>query len=230
MTAKVTGAQSLQTIAANSACAKVNWKNRGSATVGYYEGLASAFGHAYCRLQKNPDFVAAKAPAGNADALAYLGIKATKGQDALIKTFTLLAGLGMRESSGCYSAGWDSSAGPETATEAEAGAWQASYNSHVADPELDTLFEEFQKDNSHCYLADFQDGKGCKNSQSIRGTGVGATFQSLEKSCPGFAAVYAAVGVRVLRNHWGPILRREVEYKIECENMFTTLASQITCK
>jgi hypothetical protein len=47
----------------------------------------------------------------------------------------------------------------------------------------------------------------------------GAAFQALCKSCPAFAVEAAAVGLRTIRRHWGPINRREAEIRPEAETL-----------
>src|SRR5260370_31011 len=52
------------------------------------------------------------------------------------------------------------------------------------------------------------------------GSGAGYEFQELCKSCPAFAVESCAVGLRNLRQHWGPIGRKEVELLQEADDMF----------
>jgi len=47
------------------------------------------------------------------------------------------------------------------------------------------------------------------------GSGDGAKFQEMCKSNPQFAADCAAIGVRAVRTHWGPINRREAQIRQE---------------
>jgi hypothetical protein len=54
------------------------------------------------------------------------------------------------------------------------------------------------------------------------GTGDGAMFQQLEKECPGFAAEYAAVMLRVQGGslgHYGPLRTKAAEILPECDAM-----------
>jgi len=48
-------------------------------------------------------------------------------------------------------------------------------------------------------------------------TAEGVALQQLCKMCPGFAVEAAAIGVRVLRSHWGPLNSRAAEIRPEAE-------------
>lgn len=149
------------------------------------------------------------------DALAAYGLNAT-----MLDTYTLLIGLGMRESSGKYCEGRDLSAGNVKSDEAEAGMFQASWNSSGADAELKMLFDQYSKDQSKCKLTLFAQGVTCKSHDAVNyGTGTGLAYQKLAKSCPAFAVDYAAVLVRVLKAHFGPINRKEAQIVPECRAM-----------
>lgn len=41
----------------------------------------------------------------------------------------------------------------------------------------------------------------------------------MTKECPAFAVEFAALGLRHLRRHWGPVTRCEVEFRPECNTM-----------
>lgn len=208
---------------ADSECAKYSWKDRGRAPAGYIQGLAETFRRSLCR---GDGFVGAKALGDtDHDALAWYGVSAS-----LVNDYTLLTGLGMRESSGNYGEGYDTSAGSETASEAEAGAWQFSYNSIGADASLRRLYEAYtQSIPDRCLLDVFKVGaKG--NRQNIVGSGEGATFQTFTKKCPAFAAEYAATLVRVLRKHFGPLNRKEAEFRPECQAIFQQIKDTTSCQ
>jgi hypothetical protein len=57
------------------------------------------------------------------------------------------------------------------------------------------------------------------------GSGEGAAFQALCKSCPAFAVEAAAVGLRTIRTHWGPITRREAEVRSEADSLLQQVQS-----
>ena len=135
----------------------------------------------------------------------------TAGADTLRHLFVLLIGLGMRESSGRYCEGRDTTADNVTADTAEAGLFQTSWNAHAASPMLPALFKEYS-DGRDGFVSVFHEGVACGHGDWANyGDGQGEEFQKLSKACPAFAAEFAALGLRVLRKHWGPINERAAE-------------------
>lgn len=184
------------------ACAKHSWKNRGVAPLSYFKEIATSYHKAYCSKQQFPKMGIDK------DALLYYGLP----QD-LISTYTLLIGLGLRESTGNWCSGRDSTANNLDAMTAEAGAFQSSYNSMRAHPTL--------KDISYFYMNNLDacgDTKP-KCSSANYGGGAGLDFQRLSKSCPQFTILYNAFLIRVLRKHFGPLNRKEAEFLPACKAM-----------
>jgi Ca2+-binding RTX toxin-like protein len=59
------------------------------------------------------------------------------------------------------------------------------------------------------------------------GTGDGAEFQRLIKACPEFAVKYAAVVLRHDRRYSGPINRKSVELRRECDDLFRSVQKLI---
>ena len=130
------------------------------------------------------------------------------GADTLRHLFVLLIGLGMRESSGRYCEGRDTTADNVTADTAEAGLFQTSWNAHVASAMLPALFTAYS-DGRDGFASVFSEGVTCGHGDWANyGDGQGEEFQKLSKACPAFAAEFAALGLRVLRKHWGPINAR----------------------
>jgi hypothetical protein len=227
----VSGLDKILQIASTSAIATYPWKNRGVAPHGYIKGMAMAFARVYCRL-KQGDAAAlemSKANSGNRrkDALAWYAQQfrqagmdnESAGPSTLRHLFVLLLGLGMRESSGKYCEGRDRTAGNTSADSAEAGMFQSSFNATSANPLLGQLFEQYLS-NSSCFAEIFKEGVRCRTSDLQNfGSGKGREFQRLSKECPAFAAEFAALGLRFFRTHWGPINRREVEIRPECNVM-----------
>jgi hypothetical protein len=147
----------------------------------------------------------------------------TAGENTLRSLYVLGMGLGMRESSGAYCEGWDTSAGSNRpSSAAEAGAFQVSYDSIGADPHLQKLYDEYQNSTSRCLLDVFKQGASCK-SQGILGSGAGAAFQVFNKKCPAFATEYAMTLLRVLRTHFGPINRREAQVIPKCDSLLKSV-------
>jgi peptidoglycan hydrolase-like protein with peptidoglycan-binding domain len=216
-------------LAGASDLARYPWHGRGVAPPGYIKGMAVAYAAVYAKWkqQDSSALVMAAANSGNSDvdALAWydaqfsaLGMSnAAAGADTLRHLFVLLIGLGMRESSGCYCEGRDTTAGNVSADTAEAGLFQQSWNSRFASPELPKLFATYSA-NPQGFLSIFKEGVPSKSTDNF-GSGDGAAFQALCKSCPEFAVEAAAVGLRTIRKHWGPINRQEAEIRPEADRL-----------
>lgn len=230
--------EQIKTIAGGSSCASYSWSGRGKAPAGYIKGMALTYARSYCRLKTSeaaPTALAKllSAAAGNSsvDALAHyssnfsnLSMNVTSaGAGPLRSLYTLGVGLGMRESSGKYCEGRDMSASNIAANTAEAGMFQTSYDSIGASAELKKLYAEYKADTSKCHLATFKQGVSSCGSSSIAGSGAGAEYQAFNKSCPAFAAEYAMIMLRVRRNHYGPINRKEAEVTTTCNSMLKSV-------
>ena len=226
-------------IAAQSEIARYAWKDRGVAPKGYIKGMALVYARVYCKLNTGDTAANEMAKAKSADdahdALAwYDPIFAAAGMDndnagvdTLRHLFVLLIGLGMRESSGRYCEGRDKSASNTTAETAEAGLFQTSFNARTASPLLPMLFTQYSE-NPSGFLDVFKEGVKCSAADLENfGSGDGAEFQRLSKACPAFAAEFAAVGLRHLRAHWGPINRRGTEVRPECDTMLRQVQAAV---
>ncbi len=220
----------ITSIAATSDIARHNWTGRGVAPAGYIKGMAVVYARVFCKLKAgDPAAVEmAKANTGDAsrDALAWydqqfrdLGMEnSADGPDTLRHLFTLLIGMGMRESSGKYCEGRDLSASNMTAETAEAGLFQTSFNARHASPLMSQLFTDYA--NKSDFLEIFQQGVHCSAASLENfGDGDGQEFQRLSKACPPFAAEFAAVGLRNVRKHWGTINSHASEVRPECDAM-----------
>lgn len=149
--------------------------------------------------------------------------------------YTLITGLGMRESSGEHCCGRDTSATNTSADTAEAGLFQTSYNSRVFSDELPLLFtywKEVKATNPHkCLLEVFSEGVTCSATNwENYGTGDGEEFQNLAKTCHAFAVEYVAVMLRVSggsKGHYGPLRRREAEVQTACDTMLLEIQQTI---
>jgi hypothetical protein len=146
------------------------------------------------------------------------------GIDTLRHLYALMLGSGMRESSGRHCEGRDQSATNTSSDTAEAGLFQTSWNAHSAsDPEFANLMAEYSSsvNKPTCYLSQFDDGVSCTSSEwSCYGSGDGYRFQLLCKECPAFAVETHGLTLRNLANHYGPIVRKEVELKSDADRMF----------
>lgn len=230
--------EQIKSIASNSSCADVSWKSRGRAPAGYIKGMALSYARSLCRIRGAGSlFPAAKilmspnSQNAKKDVLAYYkdilansGIHVNiTGKEPVEAVYTVGIGLGMRESSGKYCEGWDKAAGTNrSSAEAEAGPFQTSYNSISSSPELKRLYQEYQASPDRCMLSVFKEGVSCK-SQSVLGTGAGASYQAFSKTCPAFAAEYAMTLLRLLRTHFGPINRKEAQVVPACESLLRSV-------
>lgn len=210
-------------MASDSAIARYSWKDRGVAPIGYTQGLAVMFAQLLLKVRANDSAVLTMTQpigASSKDALEYYGIQATGRENVLRKLVTLQYGLGMRESSGNYTEGRDMSASNVTADTAEAGCFQQSWNSANSSASMKGLLPAYQGNKQPCYVNVWKQGITPKKTQSY-GSGPGYEFQELAKSCPAFATEMCGVGLRVLYNHWGPIIRKEAEFRSEAEALLS---------
>ena len=216
-------------IAAASAIARYVWKDRGVAPAGYIKGMALVYARVYCKLRSGDaaalEMARARTADTNRDALAWCNDifsaagmnNDVPGVDTLRHLFVLLIGLGMRESSGKYCEGRDRSARNTTADTAEAGLFQTSFNARTASPLLPMLFAQYSAHPSG-FLEIFREHVRCSAPDLENfGLGDGREFQRLSKQCPAFAAEFAAVALRHIRTHWGPINRKAAEVRPECD-------------
>ena len=226
----------LKDMVGKSSCSKISWTSRGRAPAGYVKGVVLSYARSLCRIKAGGALQPAASVLMSAsglnpakDVLAYyqdvlsrIGVSTNlQGEQPLLATYSIGMGLGMRESSGKHCEGWDVAAGTNrSSAEAEAGLFQASYNSIAASPELQRLYEEYKDNPKRCLLDVFKEGVSCK-AQSILGTGAGAAYQTFIKQCPAFATEYAMTLVRVLRTHFGPLNRKEAQVQPECEALLT---------
>lgn len=204
-----------------SECAKEKHGNRGAPPKAFMVGITNVFKEkAAC---EPVDQLGAK----ERDALTHYEL--IPSQPTL---YALLVGLAMRESSGKYCEGRDLSANNVKAETAEAGMFQFSFNSISADygtaaqSRLRKIYAYYKANPDKCH-EEFKEGITCKQSDStIYGSGEGAVFQRLARSCPAFAVEYAAVAVRVVKNHFGPLVRKEAEVKKSCVELFKSLQQE----
>jgi hypothetical protein len=201
-------------------------------------GMALVFARAVCQQADRADVrvvSAARATPGpetnKTDALTWyepqfaaLGMSnATDGVDTLRHAYTLLIGLGMRESSGQFCVGRDRSADFITADSAEAGLFQTSFGARTRHATMSALYEKYKADQSLCLLDTFKRGVSCpaKDAENF-GTGEGVRWQQLTKTCPAFATEYAAVLMRVhggRRGEFGPLRNHAAQVMPVCDAM-----------
>jgi hypothetical protein len=223
-------------VAENSEIAAYSWPDRGEAPIGYVKGMALAYATAWRKLSARNSSALVMAQAAtddpDTDALAWysdvfdeLGMPVYQtGPDTLRYLFVLMMGLGMRESSGQHCEGRDMSAENTTSDTCEAGLFQTSWNINSCSTEIRKLLDEYDEmpnNCQQCWRSIFEEDVSCSaDDWENYGTGTGALFQQLSKECPQFAVESTAVGLRLLRKHWGPIGRREVEVRKEADDLF----------
>lgn len=235
-------------IAADSTCAATNWEDRGVAKKAYFRGMALVFAKAVCQPNRPDVKVVAGArgtPGTNSDrtdALTWYDAKfqslgmsnATDGVDTLRHAYALLIGLGMRESSGKYCVGRDRSADFSSADTAEAGLFQTSWGGHIHSPAMSDLFSKYKADEKGCLFDVFSDHVTCSAwDAKTWGSGSGADWQKLTKSCPGFATEYAAVLLRTSggkKGEFGPIRTRKAQILPVCDSMLSQIQALIRAK
>lgn len=223
--------ESIKEIAKASSCANYTWPGRGHVPLGYIEGVAVTYAKNLCDLKnKKPTTLSMIIPnmASSSDAFAYYGINPSGDVARLRSLFSLTLGLGVRESSGRYCCGRDASATNTSSTTAEAGAWQTSYNA-LSGPVRQSLYMAYKIDQSECNLDIFKQGVSCKASDLTDwGFGEGFSFQVLEKACPTFAAELAALDLRYLRKHYGPINTKAARIVPECTSMLQMVENLVS--
>lgn len=246
MPPKFTTAQqnAIAAIATGSAIARYSWRDRGVAPSGYMKGFALSFANVYrkYRMDYAPALEMGKRNSGNADkdVLAWYAAEFIRAgmtntmdhPDTLRHLWAFLLGLGMRESSGQHCCGRDQSADNVTSDTAEAGLYQTSYNAHTCSSKFDDVMDDFsageRTDNPQGFLDYFEDEVSCSSSDwQNYGSGNGELFQDMCKNQPAFACETAAIVLRKLRQHYGPVNRKEVELKREAEQMLQEVQTYI---
>ena len=226
-------------LAGASELARFSWKDRGVAPTGYIKGMALVYARVYCKWKAGDPAAVdiARADTGDSarDALSWYrdvfsaaGMdNSAGGADTLRHLFVLLIGLGMRESSGKHCVGRDRTADNTAAETAEAGLFQTSFNAKSASPLMPALFAQYSA-NPSGFLDVFREGVRCSAGDLQNfGSGDGKEFQRLSKECPAFAAEFAAVGLRYIRKHWGPITRRQAEIRPECDRLLSQVQATV---
>jgi hypothetical protein len=170
-----TAQSQIEALAGKSDCASHYWgKDRGYAPRAYIKGVALVFARAVCHVDRKDVKVVSEAEGtppsqfDNTDALTWyhsvfhkLGMANDKaGVNTLRHVYTLMIGLGMRESSGRYCIGRDrkvKDGSNKTAERAEAGPFQTSWGARKKSPTLPDLFKQYSSDQNGCLLAVFRE-------------------------------------------------------------------------
>jgi len=223
----------IKTIARDSDIAHYDWDDRGEAPIGFTMGMALAFAQTYLKLKAGHSAAVEMAKARTNSDKDVLNLWRDEFEDegmpnehaginTLRHLYAFMLGSGMRESSGGYCCGRDQSADNTDANTCEAGAFQTSWNAHGAsDPEFTLLMAEYGAGQSPGYVETFADEVTCSQSNwACYGSGPGLLFQRLCKVTPAFAVETHALTLRNLCNHYGPVIRFEIELKWDADRMF----------
>jgi len=228
-------ADQIYTLAKASDIQDFEWPGRGMTPPGYIPGMALAFAYAV-RNHEQTDVMGKAAGSPDKDALAWyeqefarLGMSnKTAGIDTLRHLFVMMIGLGPRESSARYCEGRDLSASNVQSDTAEAGLFQTSWNIRSADDSIGPLLDEFWE-NPNGFLPQFKENvEPTKDNLNSYGTGNGVRYQFLSRFCPLFHVMVTGIGMRTLRQHWGPINRREVTIKKEADDLLLEVQKLVT--
>ena len=224
-------AAKIDDIVSKSPILTYSWPDRGKATQGYYAGMAKTFALAMLRYNAGDHaaLIMGQKDSFNSDidAISWyheeFAAEEMENLDDGIETlrhlFVLMIGLGPCESSGNHWCGRDMSATNVESETAEAGLFQTSWNVSHVDQSMIELFEEFSNDPNG-FRPTFTAGlKPTTANLDNYGSGDGAFYQWLAKFCPAFAAFTTGVGLRLIRKHWGPLGRREVDIVPEVDDL-----------
>jgi uncharacterized protein (TIGR02594 family) len=216
-----------------------SWKDRGKAPRAYLNGMANAFGVAVLELEEGlpraVEMAQAQRPDDQTDALTWYRSEfaakgmdnSTAGYDTLRHLFVMMIGLGMRESSGKYYEGRDTTASNTSSETCEAGLFQTSWNIRSCSSNIVPLLTEYWEDPNG-FLPSFQQGLSpTAAGLGSFGSGDGARYQFLAKFSPSFAAFVTGIGMRKLRKHWGPINRKEVEINKDADTLLSAVQALV---
>jgi uncharacterized protein (TIGR02594 family) len=225
----------IYTMAQESEIADYSWPDRGVMPPGYIAGMALSFAYA-ARMDGDARDVMEKAQGNpDKDALAWYEPQFTKlgmsnktaGIATMRHLFVMMIGLGPRESSGKYCEGRDMSASNVASDTCEAGLFQTSWNIRSGSSAIGPLLPEFW-DNPNGFLSQFKEGiSPTSNNLNSYGSGDGVKYQWLSRFCPLFHVMVTGVGMRVLRQHWGPINKQAVIIKKEADDLLQSVQELI---
>jgi len=235
--------QAVSNIADASQCRRYNFAGRGQAPAGFLRGLAITFAKAVCDPNRADVVTVGSATLGAAttDALNWYGATLTAklgartaGLTTVRQLYTLLVGLGMRESSGVYCTGRDMSASFSSADTAEAGLFQTSWGAHTKSPLMTSLYNTYLSSTNGCASSYFKGGVPTCSASNLKNWGTttqdGYRWQALTKNCPAFAAEYAAVLLRYnggSKGEWGPLRTKAAEVVPACHDMFKAVQAYV---
>lgn len=237
-----------------------NWKDRGIAPKGFLYGLSLVYAKAYSIFKhgfqhgvsasEEDEFIFAMIKPINSDSkndaiakyshlLTEHGANLSIENETILRSvFTLLFGLGMRESSGKYCTGWDRGkltgwGNPEkvvmpTSINSEAGLFQVSYDIGFSSGTLERLYELYKRRGDDPFLDYFRQQVKCSSSQLENfGEGEGVNYQVFCKTHPSFAVMSTAMMLRQKARHWGPIRKDTLEIITQVWSLLIDIENEI---
>ena len=227
-------------MASESEIADYSWQDRGYGPDGWIMGLCLAFAQTCLKLKQGHPAAERIARANTHDdddvcqvyraEFDELGGNEEGGPAVLRHIYSFLIGMAMRESSGQHCCGRDQSASNYDEDTCEAGMFQQSHNSFSCDSTLEPLMDEYLAGLSPGYLEAFSTGVSCSSSDWDNygdPDSRGYKFQELAKNAPAFSAEACAIGLRVLKDHWGPVKRKEVELRREADDLLKAVQAYV---
>src|SRR5262249_24420627 len=98
---------------------------------------------------------------------------------------------------------------------------QTSWNANTCCTDFVNLFDQYEIESTQGYMGVFAEDVSCSSSSwSCYGSGDGYEFQQKAKDDPCFAVETCAITLRNLRQHYGPINRKEAELQRGADDMF----------
>jgi len=235
-----TGVAAIEQIVDASTCSTRSWTGRGKAPKQYVRGLAVSFAKAVCQPTREDVVFVGNANPGSNDVMNWYGsiIKSalgatTTGITTVRQIYTVMIGLGMRESSGVWCTGRDMSSGFSSAATAESGLFQTSYGAHTRSVLMDHLMSKYQSSKAGCASSVYSPGITCSATNMKNWgatTDMGFQWQALTKQCPSFSAEYAAVLLRLnggSKGEWGPLRTKAAEVVPACYSMLGSVQSYV---
>jgi len=231
-------------IADGSQCAKTVFDGS-RAPRAFLRGLSLSFAKTVCQPDRADVKLIGQSKVQNAcktctDTLSFygqimkngIGHSPIDGSDTVKQFYTLMVGLGMRESNGKYCTGRDGSMNFVQDYSAEAGLFQTSYGNIKAgrSPLLGQLYDQYTKSQAGCLNDIYKEGIICRdgNDKNWGNPGTeGLKWQQLSKTCPGFAAEYAAVLLRLNRKECGPLNTKTAQVVKGCFDMFDAVEKYV---
>jgi hypothetical protein len=206
------------------------WPDRGQPPPGYISGMCKVFALAVTLYRAGDAAVKIMAQADTRDDDDALAVYSDEfdeldmdnsrdGIATLRHLFVMMVGLGMRESSGNVWEGRDMSASNTEAETCEASLFQTSWNISSSSDTIDELLDEYWQDPNG-FQPTFARGLYPSASQlDCYGSGTGAKYQWLSRFSPAFHCLVTGVGMRLRSNHWGPIVRHEVDLNPDVDEL-----------